>query len=147
MLKMNRLVLACLAVALMPAAAFAESKAVSVGLVNAWYAALSPANELPEMQIEITRLLSDSAIIELKDLNTIQTKAEFVESLEGWEAAIKGGRVSHKIDAASTVNNVIATVCYDFSGNALMTREVFDIVDMRITRSVQETIAERCDDF
>ncbi|KPA99906.1 hypothetical protein [Ahrensia marina] len=144
---MNRLVLACLALALVPAAAFAESKAVSVGLVNAWYAALSPANKLPEMQFEITRLLSDSATIELKDLNTIQTKAEFVESLEGWEAAIKGGRVSHKIDAASTMNNVIATACYDFGGNAVMTREVFDIVDMRITRSVQETIAERCDDF
>lgn len=146
MLKLDRLVLAIMAV-FVASNAFAESKAMSVGLVNAWYAALSPANDLPEMQAEMTRLLSDDATIELKDLNTTQTKAEFVESLEGWAAAIKEGFVAHKIEAGSTMQGVVAVVCYDFGGNALMTREVFDIVDMRITKSVQETIAERCDDF
>lgn len=143
---MKRLVLAFVAVSI-STAAFAENKAMSVGLVNAWYAALSPANDLPAMQYEITALLSDDAMIELSDLNTTQTKAEFVESLEGWAAAISEGYVAHKIEADSTMDNVIATACYDFGGNALMTREVFDIAAMRITRSVQETIAERCDDF
>lgn len=146
MLKLNRLILAGLAV-FMASAAHAENKAMSVGLVNAWYAALSPANDLPKMQAEITALLSEKAIIELKDLDTMQTKAEFVESLEGWSSAIKEGYIAHKIDADSTMESVTAVACYDFGGNALMTRENFDIADMRITKSVQETIAERCDDF
>ena len=128
-------------------AALAENTAMSVAKINAWYAALSPPGGLEATQAQIAALLSDDAMIELKDLNTTQTKAQFVESLEGWVAAIEQGSVAHKIQPGATMENVTALVCYDFGGNALMTREVFDIAAMRITRSVQETIAERCDDF
>jgi hypothetical protein len=119
--------------------AFAEDD--HSGLLDRWYDALVAVE-----REEISALLSPDAKIELKDIGVTQTAAEFVESLDEWADAIKGGSIRHKItaDAAETVS---ASVCYTFTSSAMMTKEDFVFAGKQIVSSVQETVATNCDGF
>jgi hypothetical protein len=110
-------------------------------IIERWYVALGKADAGA-----IEGLLSANAVIKLNDLGVSQTKAEFVASMDEWKGAIAGGTIRHKGDGV--VGDAVAyKVCYDFTGNDLLTREVFTFADGAILSSEQTTIAENCDDF
>jgi ABC-type multidrug transport system fused ATPase/permease subunit len=109
--------------------------------VEKWYAALASAD-----RAAFETLISDSAVIELKDIGVTQTKREFIESLDEWQVAVKGATIRHKVES-ETGNMVIVRVCYTFSGNEIMNREDFKIEAGKVTGSVQMKIAGSCEAF
>lgn len=107
-------------------------------VVDKWYAALLLAD-----RPTLDGLLADDARIRLDDIDLVQTKAEFLASMDEWKAAVAGATIRHRIDA-SEAGVATVTVCYDFPGNELLTRETFAIDGERITASSQATVAESC---
>jgi hypothetical protein len=123
------------AAAVMPA--FADDGAV----IDHWYAALLAAD-----RAGLSELLSDDARIDLADLGVEQDKQEFLDSMDEWEASVKGAAIRHRIEKSEGgVSTVFA--CYDFPGNDLLMHETFTIAGDRITASSQAAIAENCDSF
>lgn len=123
------------AAAAMPA--FADDGAV----IDRWYTALLAAD-----RAGLADLLSDDARIDLADLGVEQGKQEFLDSMDEWEASVKGAAIRHRIEKSEGgVSTVIA--CYDFPGNDLLMQETFTIAGDRITASSQATVAENCDSF
>jgi hypothetical protein len=117
--------------------AFADDGAV----IDRWYTALLAAD-----RAGLADLLSDDARIELADLGVEQGKQEFLDSMDEWEASVKGTAIRHRIEKSEGgVSTVFA--CYDFPGNDLLMQETFTIAGDRITASSQATIAENCDSF
>jgi hypothetical protein len=123
------------AAAAMPA--FADDGAV----IDRWYAALLAAD-----RAGLADLLSEDARIDLADLGIEQSKQEFLDSMDEWEASVKGAAIRHRIEKSEGgVSTVFA--CYDFPGNDLLMQETFTIAGDRITASSQATVAENCDSF
>lgn len=117
--------------------AFADDGAV----IDRWYTALLAAD-----RAGLADLLSDDARIDLADLGVEQRKQEFLDSMDEWEASVKGAAIRHRIEKSEGgVSTVIA--CYDFPGNDLLMQETFAIAGDRITASSQATIAENCNSF
>jgi hypothetical protein len=117
--------------------AFADDGAV----IDRWYAALLAAD-----RAGLADLLSEDARIDLADLGIEQSKQEFLDSMDEWEASVKGAAIRHRIEKSEGgVATVIA--CYDFPGNDLLMQETFAIAGDRITASSQTTIAENCDSY
>lgn len=112
-------------------------------ILTLWYQALSSVDH-----DVISNLLSDEAVIELQDYDIVQSKSEFISSLDSWEDAIEGGSIKFRMkDNISSDKTTTAIVCYTFSSNQLMTEETFKFSDEKIMNSVQATIAEDCNDF
>lgn len=106
-----------------------------------WYAALAVAD-----RARLESLLADNAKIRLTDLGVEQTKAEFVDSLDEWEAAVKGATIRHRIESSNAaVTTVIA--CYDFPANDTLLRETFRIEAGLILENNQDAIAETCEAY
>jgi hypothetical protein len=117
--------------------AFADDGAV----IDRWYTALLAAD-----RAGLADLLSDDARIDLADLGVEQGKQEFLDSMDEWEASVKGAAIRHRIEKSEDgVSTVFA--CYDFPGNDLLMQETFAIAGDRITASSQATVAENCDSF
>lgn len=117
--------------------AFAGDGAV----IDRWYTALLAAD-----RAGLADLLSEDARIDLADLGIEQSKQEFLDSMDEWEASVKGAAIRHRIEKSEGgVSTVIA--CYDFPGNDLLMQETFAIAGERITASSQATVAENCDSF
>ena len=117
--------------------AFADDGAV----IDRWYTALLAAD-----RAGLADLLSEDARIDLADLGIEQSKQEFLDSMDEWEASVKGAAIRHRIEKSEGgVSTVIA--CYDFPGNDLLMQETFTIAGERITASSQATVAENCDSF
>jgi hypothetical protein len=110
-------------------------------LIDRWYDALASIN-----RSAITDLLSDKAMITLGDLDIIQTKKEFITSLDEWEDAMKGSTIRHAVE--SDEGGILSVlVCYKFPDNESLGREVFIFEAGKILESTQETMAESCDTF
>ncbi len=118
----------------------------AVALVNAWYGALGPDVAETERIATISALVEPDARIELTDLGVTQTGTEFVESLPEWSDAIVGGRIAHRIEAGATATTVVATVCFRFDGNELLSRETFAL-GSKVTALVSETLSDSCAEF
>lgn len=112
------------------------------GVLKSWYQALLPVD-----RDTISSLLTDDAMVELKDYDIVQSKSEFIDSLDSWEEAIEGGSFRFKMKDGNSDKFTTAVVCYTFSSNELMTEETFKFSDGKIMNSVQVTIAEDCIDF
>ena len=108
-------------------------------LITDWYQALRD-NDHETMD----SLLDDHALVELKDIGIIQSKAEFIEALDEWSELNADTSMRTRLSTAST-NEIVMDVCYNFTSNEVQTREIFQVADSRITRSVQEQVAESCD--
>jgi hypothetical protein len=136
--------MACRSIAL--AAAALLFSVISAGaddgaLIGRWYAALLVAD-----RTELSDLLADDVRIKLDDLGVVQTKQEFIASIDDWEGAVAGAEIRHRIEKTeSGVTTVIA--CYDFPNNDVLMQETFAIADNRITASSQAAIAENCDSY
>lgn len=111
-------------------------------VLKSWYQALSPVDH-----DIISNLLTEDAMVELKDYDIVQSKSEFIDSLDSWEDAIDGGSIKYKMKDTASDQAMIAIVCYTFSSNALMTEEIFKFSNGKIMNSIQVTIAEDCTNF
>ncbi|TIL69292.1 nuclear transport factor 2 family protein [Mesorhizobium sp.] len=110
-------------------------------LISRWYAALLVAD-----RTELSDLLADDVRIKLDDLGVVQTKQEFIASIDDWEGAVAGAEIRHRIE--KTEGGVITVIaCYDFPNNDVLMQETFAIADNRITASSQAAIAENCDSY
>ncbi|MBT1157860.1 nuclear transport factor 2 family protein [Aminobacter anthyllidis] len=110
-------------------------------IVDRWYAALLKA-DAPAL----SQLLADNATIRLDDIGVTQSKAEFIASMDEWQAAVKGAKIRHKIEAEMG-DTVVVRTCYDFPNNDMTTRETFTTRSGVIVANTQMTIGENCDGF
>lgn len=110
-------------------------------VVDEWYAALAAAD-----RGKLESLLAADARIRLTDLGIEQTKAEFVDSLDEWEAAVKGATIRHQIESSDgAVTTVVA--CYDFPANDVLLREIFRVEAGLIVENNQDAIAGNCEAY
>ena len=101
---------------------------------------------LEKVDVEaLDRLLSDNAEIVLNDLDIIQTKSEFLESMDDWAEAIKGGMIRTKTESVET-GKITLSICYTFSSNQLLTEEVLIIDGGQIINNAQTEISDDCSD-
>ena len=136
---------AALAGLLATGAAMATEPATTEGaatlIFGRWYGALEAAD-----REEIAALLAPDATITLTDLDITQSRDEFVDSMDEWADAIAGGSIRYRVVSADDAGAQV-TVCYTFTGNAMMTDERFTVRDGLIETSVQTTLADHCDGF
>ncbi|MER9160451.1 nuclear transport factor 2 family protein [Mesorhizobium sp. M7A.F.Ca.US.010.02.1.1] len=110
-------------------------------LISRWYSALLVAD-----RTELSDLLADDVHIKLDDLGIVQSKQEFIASIDEWKGAVAGAAIRHRVEKSEGgVTTVVA--CYDFPNNDMLMHETFAVSDNRITASSQATIAENCDGF
>ena len=110
-------------------------------VVDQWYAALAAAD-----RGKLQSLLADDAKIRLNDLGVEQSKAEYVASLDEWEAAVAGATIRHRVERSEgAVTTVIA--CYDFPANDVLLRETFFVEAGLVRENTQDAIAESCEAY
>lgn len=120
-------------------AAFAQDD--NKQLVDRWYAALTTVD-----RIAFEKMISGRAVFKLEDLGIEQTKAEFIESLDEWEDAMKGAAIRHQI-IEENGDTVSVRVCYTFSGNESLNREDLKFQAGMVVESVQAKVADNCEGF
>ncbi|RWE30361.1 MAG: nuclear transport factor 2 family protein [Mesorhizobium sp.] len=126
---------AALLIAMVPARA--DDRAI----ISRWYSALLVAD-----RTELADLLADDVRIKLDDLGVVQSKREFIASLDEWKGAVAGAAIRHRIEKSEGgVTTVIA--CYDFPNNDMLMQETFAVSDNRITASSQGAIAANCEGY
>jgi len=110
-------------------------------IISRWYSALLVAD-----RTELSDLLADDVRIKLDDLGIVQSKQEFIASIDEWKGAVAGAAIRHRIEKSEGgVTTVVA--CYDFPNNDMLMQETFAVTGNRITASSQAAIAENCDGF
>ncbi len=77
-------------------------------LVDRWYAGLANAD-----RATFSELLSDDAKVILEDIDAIQTKEEFLGSLDEWKNAVRGATIRHRISNIGD-GTITVFVCYQF---------------------------------
>lgn len=110
-------------------------------VIERWYAALLTAD-----RDTLAELLSDDARISLDDLDVIQDKQEFLDSMDEWENAVAGASIRHRVEKQDEGVTTVM-VCYDFPDNRMLMQETFAVSDGRITASSQAEVADNCDDY
>ncbi|ESZ25512.1 MULTISPECIES: hypothetical protein [unclassified Mesorhizobium] len=121
--------------------AIIAARADDRALISRWYSALLVAD-----RTELSDLLADDVRIKLDDLGIVQSKQEFIASIDEWKGAVAGAAIRHRVEKSEGgVTTVVA--CYDFPNNDMLMHETFAVSDNRITASSQATIAENCDGF
>jgi hypothetical protein len=130
-----------LTTALIFLASLALAQDSNMKLIDRWYAALTAVD-----RAAFQSMIGDKAVIILEDVGIEQTKAEFIESLDEWEGAMKGATIRHQI-AEEGAESVSVRVCYTFTGNESLNREDFKIEAGLIIESVQAKIADSCAGF
>lgn len=105
-------------------------------IVDRWYQALLKAD-----RAALSELLADDATIRLEDIGVTQTKAEFIASMDEWEAAVSGATIRHTVE--STVGDTTTVLaCYDFPTSKMLMRETFTTRDGRIVANTQVTVGD-----
>ncbi|MER9307587.1 nuclear transport factor 2 family protein [Mesorhizobium sp. M0293] len=121
--------------------AIIAARADDRAIISRWYSALLVAD-----RTELSDLLADDVRIKLDDLGVVQSKQEFIASIDEWKGAVAGAAIRHRIEKSEGgVTTVVA--CYDFPNNDMLMQETFAVADNRITASSQAAIAENCDGF
>ncbi len=128
-----------LALCALSTASFAADGAEAI--VEKWYVALEAVD-----RAAFEAIIADDAVITLNDLETDQTKREFIESLDEWQDAMQGASIRHKIET-STADAASVLVCYTFPDNETLGRETFRIAAGQIKESVQTTIGDSCAEY
>jgi len=117
------------------------ARADDSAIINRWYSALLVAD-----RTELSDLLADDVRIKLDDLGVVQTKQEFIASIDDWQGAVAGATIRHRIETSEAgLTTVIAY--YDFPSNDMLMRETFAVAGNRITASSQAAIAESCEAY
>jgi len=110
-------------------------------ILDRWYSALLVAD-----RTELSDLLADDARMKLDDIGVVQSKQEFITSIDEWQGAVAGAEIRHRIEKRENGRTTVIA-CYDFPENDTLMRETFTVADGRITASTQTAIAQDCSDF
>lgn len=110
--------------------------------VQTWYEALGAVD-----RSALENVLADNARIDLRDLGIVQTKSEFLDSLDAWAEANKDAEILTRPGKATNDIGISVEVCYRFPSNEALFEETFELSDEKITSSVQQQISENCDGF
>ena len=109
--------------------------------VQAWFVALTKVTH-PGFK----KLIAEDAKIELRDLGIIQTRQEFLDSLDEWEDATKGAILLTQMISSKDGTDIVR-VCYRFKNNEQLNRETYQYTDGKITSVIQELIGKECEGF
>ena len=107
-------------------------------IIDRWYSALLVAD-----RSELADLLSDDAHMKLDDIGVVQTKQDFIASIDEWQGAVAGAAIRHRVERSES-GQVTVLACYDFPGNDTLMRETFTVAGGRITASTQTAVAQDC---
>ncbi|RRH94650.1 nuclear transport factor 2 family protein [Mesorhizobium tamadayense] len=107
-------------------------------VIDRWYSALLAAD-----RTELSALLADDARMTLEDLGVVQSKQEFIDSIDQWQDAVAGAAIRHRIEKSEDGKTTVLA-CYDFPENDTLMRETFTVAGGRITASTQTAIAQDC---
>ncbi len=110
-------------------------------IVSRWYDALRTGDSAA-----FGELVADAASIELKASGIVQTRDEFIASLDDWAQLATQGQILVR-PVSATQNEAVAEVCYRFPGAERMNRETFSLADGKVTRLVQEEAGAGCPGF
>ncbi|MBZ9656575.1 nuclear transport factor 2 family protein [Phyllobacterium lublinensis] len=110
-------------------------------LVDRWYAGLAKAD-----RTTFDDLLADDAKVILEDIDAIQTKEEFLGSLDEWKNAVGSATIRHRISSVGN-DTITVFVCYQFPANTTYTREIFSFRGGKIIESAQSSVGEACEGF
>lgn len=130
---MKRLISAFILISISVFAANAEDAPV-----ESWFKAL---REVDRGLFE--RILADDVRIVLKEIQVIQTKGEFLESLDNWETLAQDLDLSFDADRRGR-NEIVTQVCYKFENSSFTNLETFTIEDGKIVLQVQEKLRDGC---
>ena len=119
----------------------ARASADDGAVIDRWYSALLVAD-----RTELTELLSDDVRMKLDDIGVVQTKQDFIASIDEWQGAVAGAAIRHRIEKRED-GQITVLACYDFPGNDTLTRETFTVAGGRITASTQTAVAQDCSDY
>jgi len=107
-------------------------------VIDRWYSALLVAD-----RTELSELLSDDVRMKLNDIGVIQTKQDFIASIDEWQGAVAGATIRHRIEKSENGETTVLA-CYDFPSNDMLMRETFTVAGGRITASTQTAVAQDC---
>ncbi|MEO5323779.1 nuclear transport factor 2 family protein [Mesorhizobium sp. CC13] len=107
-------------------------------VVDRWYEALLEVD-----RAALAGLLADNAEIRLDDVGVTQTKAEFIASMDEWEAAVAGAAIRHRVESRDG-DVTTGLACYDFPSNDTLMREIFTIRGERVVAISQVSLGENC---
>ena len=110
--------------------------------IQTWYEALGAVD-----RSALEDVLSDDARIDLRDLGVVQTRDEFLDSLDAWAEANKNAEILTRPGKAAGNNGITVEVCYRFPSNEALFEETFELSGEKIARSVQQQISENCEGF
>ncbi len=110
-------------------------------LIDRWYSALLVAD-----RTELSDLLSDDVRMKLDDIGVVQSKQDFIASIDEWQGAVAGAAIRHRIEKSENGETTVLA-CYDFPDNDTLMRETFTVTGGRITASTQTAVAQDCSGY
>ncbi|MDX8441760.1 DUF4440 domain-containing protein [Mesorhizobium australafricanum] len=110
-------------------------------IIDRWYSALLAAD-----RGELAELLADDVRMTLDDIGVVQTKQDFIASIDEWQGAVAGAAIRHRIEKSENGQTTVLA-CYDFPNNDTLMRETFTIAGGRITASTQRAVAQDCSGY
>ncbi|RAZ75324.1 nuclear transport factor 2 family protein [Mesorhizobium atlanticum] len=110
-------------------------------IIDRWYSALLVAD-----RTELSDLLSDDVRMKLDDIGVVQTKEDFIASIDEWRSAVAGAAIRHRIEKSENGETTVLA-CYDFPNNDMLMRETFTVAGGRIVASTQTAVAQDCSGY
>jgi hypothetical protein len=107
-------------------------------VIDRWYSALLVAD-----RTELSELLADDVRMKLDDIGVVQTKQDFIASIDEWQGAVAGAAIRHRVEKRENGQTTVLA-CYDFPNNDTLMRETFTVAGGRITASTQTAVAQDC---
>jgi hypothetical protein len=107
-------------------------------VIDRWYSALLVAD-----RTELSDLLADDVRMKLDDIGVVQTKQDFIASIDEWQGAVAGAAIRHRVEKRENGQTTVLA-CYDFPNNDTLMRETFTVAGGRITASTQTAVAQDC---
>ncbi len=110
-------------------------------VIERWFSALLVAD-----RTELSDLLSDDVRMKLDDIGVVQSKEDFIASIDEWQGAVAGAAIRHRIEKSEKGETTVLA-CYDFPNNDTLMRETFTVAGGRITASTQKAVAQDCSGY
>ena len=120
---------------------FVRASADDGAIIDRWYSALLVAD-----RTELSDLLADDVRMKLDDIGVVQTKEDFIASIDEWQGAVAGAAIRHRIEKSEKGETTVLA-CYDFPSNDTLMRETFTVAGGRITASTQTAVAQDCSGY
>ncbi|SFO42538.1 hypothetical protein SAMN03159463_01850 [Mesorhizobium sp. NFR06] len=124
--------------AMLLACTIVRASADDGAVIDRWYSALLVAD-----RSELSDLLADDVRMKLDDIGVVQTKQDFIASIDEWQGAVAGAAIRHRIEKSEN-GQITVLACYDFPSNDTLMRETFTVAGGRITASTQTAVAPDC---